>query len=136
MTVPTPGREPVAPYRSVFDQAQDRLDEMGRRIELSRRDPIAAAECCHCTVPVDDGDVCGFCQSYTPPETAAQRIDVVVNRVDLLRADINAVLTGLPADAPLMAVVDVVTALGHLRRAAVLLDKANDALEIAAAEVK
>lgn len=91
--------------------------------------------CKHCTVPIDDGDTCGFCASYTPPETPAQRLDVAVNRVDLLRADINAVLRELPPVAPLMTVVDIVSALGHLRQAAVLIDKATDALEADAAVV-
>jgi len=91
---------------------------------------ITPESCKHCTVPTTaDQEVCGFCASYTPPETVAQRLDVAVNRVDLLRHDINDVLRELPTTAPLMAVVDVVTALGHLRRAAVLIDKANDALE-------
>ncbi|TXI56256.1 MAG: hypothetical protein E6Q55_29635 [Mycolicibacterium mageritense] len=83
----------------------------------------------------DGNDVCSFCQSYVPPETSAQRIDVAVNRVDLLRHDVNDVLRGLPINAPLMAVVDIVTAIGHLRQAAVLLDKANDQLEADAAGV-
>lgn len=86
--------------------------------------------CKHCTVPTPTGqDVCSFCASYTPPETPAQRLDVAVNRVDLLRHDINGVVQDLPTDAPLFAVADVVTALGHLRQAAVLLDRANDVLE-------
>ncbi len=32
---------------------------------LTTIDPKAA--CRHCTVPVDSGDVCNFCASYTPP---------------------------------------------------------------------
>lgn len=86
-------------------------------------------ECLHCTVPTGGGDVCAFCATYTPPESPAQRLDVAVNRVDLLRHDINDVLRDLPETAPLFAVADVVTALGHLRRAAVALDRANDTLE-------
>lgn len=93
--------------------------------------------CRHCTVPTTDGtDVCRFCTTYIPPETPAQRLDVAVNRIDLLRHDVNAVLRELPTDAPLWAVADVVTALGHLRQAAVLLDRANDVLEADAAEVQ
>lgn len=101
-------------------------------------------ECKHCTVPLNDpartsqhetDGTCTFCADYTPPETPAQRIDVAVNRVDLLRHDVNEVLRGLPINAPLMAVVDIVTALGHLRQAAVALDRANDQIEAAAAEV-
>lgn len=26
-------------------------------------------QCRHCTVPVDDGDTCGFCKTYVPPAT-------------------------------------------------------------------
>ncbi|MDW5613241.1 hypothetical protein [Mycolicibacterium sp. D5.8-2] len=93
--------------------------------------------CKHCTVPTPTGqDVCTFCASYTPPETPAQRLDVAVNRIDLLRRDINGVVQDLPADAPLFAVADVVTALGHLRQSAVLLDRANDVLEADAKAVR
>jgi hypothetical protein len=92
--------------------------------------PVATIECKFCTVPVEGGgDVCGFCADYTPPATIAERLDGTVNMVDLLRRDVNEILRDLPADAPLMSVVDVVTALGHLRRAAVALDRATDALE-------
>lgn len=86
-------------------------------------------ECKHCSVPVDTGDSCTFCSSYTPPETAAQRLDVAVNRVDLLRHDLNEILRELPTDAPLFAVADLTIAVCHLRRAAVLIDKASDQLE-------
>lgn len=94
-------------------------------------------QCRHCTVPVDgNGDTCAFCASYTPPATVAQKIDVLVNRVDIIRADGNEILRGLNADAPLFAVADLVSALCHLRQAAVLLDRANDVLEADAAEVR
>lgn len=85
--------------------------------------------CASCTVPVDSGDICNFCSNYTPPQTVPQKIDVAVNKTDLLRHDLNEILRVLPADAPLMGVVDLVTALGHLKRAAVALDRATDALE-------
>ncbi|CAN3126259.1 hypothetical protein ACNUDN_00075 [Mycobacterium sp. smrl_JER01] len=94
------------------------------------------AACKHCTVPTSGTDTCSFCATYVPPESPAQRLDVAVNRVDLLRSDINAVVQELPTDAPLFAVADVVTALGHLRQAAVLLDRANDILEADAKAVK
>ena len=103
MTVPTTGSAPVPP----------------------------AAECQHCTVPVTRGEVCAFCQSYTPPETIAQKIDVLVNRVGLLRTDGNEILRELPVDSPLFASVDLVRALGHLRMASVLLDTVSDALATA-----
>lgn len=89
-----------------------------------------ATQCRHCTVPISGAqEVCNFCQSYTPPETVAQRIDVAVNKVDLLRHDLNEILRELPESAPLFAVADIVVALGHLRRSAVALDRATDALE-------
>lgn len=96
--------------------------------------PDQRAQCRSCTVPIDTGDICAFCQSYTPPETPCQQLDILGNKVQLVRHDGNEILQALPADAPLMAVVDIVTALGHLKRAAVALDKATDQLE--AAEVK
>lgn len=99
--------------------------------------PDLRSQCVHCTVPVTDGStVCAFCACYTAPATPAQQLDVAVNKVDLLRHDVNEILRELPANAPLMAVVDVVTALGHLRRAAVALDRATDALEADAKAVR
>lgn len=92
--------------------------------------------CKHCAVPTDRTDVCNFCRTYVPPESLAQRLDVAVNRVDLLRHDINGVVQQLPTDAPLLTVADVVTALGHLRQASALLDKASDELEADAQAVK
>ncbi|MDW5609267.1 hypothetical protein [Mycolicibacterium sp. D5.8-2] len=78
---------------------------------------------------MDNGDTCAFCAVYVPPETAAQQLDVAVNRIDLIRSDGNEILRGLPADAPLFAVADLVSALCHLRQAAVAFDRASDALE-------
>lgn len=86
-------------------------------------------KCRHCTVPVDHGDVCTFCATYTPPVTVAQHIDVLVKKVDLIRVDGNKVLRELPSSAPLWSVVDLVAALNHLRLAAVLLDRATDRIE-------
>lgn len=92
--------------------------------------------CTSCTVPIQAGDTCAFCASYIPPETVAQRIDVAVNKVDILRHDLNEILRELPDSAPLFAVADIVVALGHLRRSAVALDKATDTLEADAQAVK
>ncbi|WP_082963399.1 hypothetical protein [Mycolicibacterium peregrinum] len=92
-------------------------------------------QCKHCTIPIDSGDTCAFCATYTPPATISQRLDIAVNKVDLLRHDLNEELQSLPTSVPLMACVDLVTALGHLKRAAVALDRATDQLEAAAAEV-
>lgn len=86
-------------------------------------------QCRHCTVPVAIGDVCSFCDSYTPPETIAQQLDVIVNKIDLVRADGNTVLQSLPREVGLFTVVDLVGALGYLRQAAVLIDRVSDALD-------
>lgn len=64
-----------------------------------------------------------------PPATIPQRLDTAVNQIDLVRADINAVLRDLPEDSPMFAIVDITNALGNLRNASVLLDKANDTIE-------
>lgn len=91
---------------------------------------MTQTKCKHCTVQkTADQDVCSFCASYSPPETVAQHIDIAVNKVDLLRHDLNEILRELPESAPLFAVADIVVALGHLRRSAVALDRATDALE-------
>ncbi|WP_460358980.1 hypothetical protein [Mycobacterium sp. ZZG] len=66
----------------------------------------------------------------SPPDIA-QRLDAAVNLVDLARNDGNAVLQALPKTAPLFSVVDLVTAMGHLRKAALLLDGVADTLEAA-----
>ncbi|QFS93784.1 hypothetical protein FIV07_23760 [Mycobacterium sp. THAF192] len=58
-----------------------------------------------------------------------QRLDDAVNRIDLIRADINAVIRAMPEDVPMFALVDIVNALWNLRNASVLIDKATDALE-------
>lgn len=58
----------------------------------------------------------------------ALALDSAVNLTDLARTDLNAVLRTLPDDVPLFAVVDLVAALGHLRLAAIMIDRAADAL--------
>jgi hypothetical protein len=63
-------------------------------------------------------------------------LDQTTNMVDLARADANKALRMLPADAPLFAVVDLVAALGHLRQAAVLIDRAADQLDTTARGVE
>jgi hypothetical protein len=93
-------------------------------------------QCKRCTVPTEHGDICPFCATYTPPATTSQRLDVAVNRVDLIRFDLNTELRQLSSSAPLFAVTDLVIALNHLRQAAVALDKASDVLEADAAVVK
>lgn len=59
----------------------------------------------------------------------AHRLDAAVNMIDLARSDGNAALRELPQTAPLFSVVDLVTALGHLRQAAILFDGVADSLE-------
>lgn len=60
-----------------------------------------------------------------------QRLDDIVSRIDCIRHDINVEYRRLPGDAPLFACTDIVIALGHLRLAAVALDKATDTLDSA-----
>ncbi|WP_133062579.1 hypothetical protein [Mycolicibacterium peregrinum] len=63
------------------------------------------------------------------PADIALMFDQAVNMVDLVRNDLNKVFPTIAESAPLFAVVDVLTALGHLRQAAVAIDKAADAIE-------
>lgn len=58
-----------------------------------------------------------------------QALDDAVNRIDLIRADINAVVRDMPEGVPMFALLDIVNALWNLRNASVLIDKATDALE-------
>lgn len=60
---------------------------------------------------------------------APKALDDAVNRIDMVRADINAVVRDLPDDTAMFAIVDIVNALWNLRNASVLLDKASDILE-------
>ncbi|MBP2455192.1 hypothetical protein [Mycolicibacterium lutetiense] len=73
---------------------------------------------------------------WTAPEsarTAALALDTAVNVVDLVRHDLNATLREA-STMPLFAVSDLVAALGHLRQAAVLIDRCADQLEATDAE--
>lgn len=125
--IATPDGLTAGPWRTDASGHLIRTLSDGR---VQRGNGDIAAQCRHCTVPTPAGqDVCAFCQSYTAPENVAQRIDVAVNKVDLLRHDLNEILRELPESAPLFAVADIVVALGHLRRSAVALDRATDALE-------
>lgn len=125
--VATPAGVTAGPWRTDANGHLVRALSDGR---TQRGNGEIATQCRHCTVPTSAGqDACSFCQSYSPPETVAQRIDVAVNKVDLLRHDLNEILRELPESPPLFAVADIVVALGHLRRAAVALDRATDALE-------
>ena len=93
-------------------------------------------QCRYCAVPTEGDDVCSFCANYTPPATAAQHLDVAVNRVDLLRVDLNALLDQLPADAPLFACADLTSGICHLKRAAVALRRASNILAADAEAVR
>ncbi len=68
--------------------------------------------------------------------TAPQQVDDAVNRIDLIRADVNALIRELPDTVPMFALVDIVNALWNLRNASVLLDKAADALEADGCEAR
>ncbi len=68
--------------------------------------------------------------------TQVERLSDAVTRIDLTRAHINAVIRDLPDDSPMFVIVDIVNALWNLRNAAVLLDKATDALEADAQAVQ
>lgn len=57
------------------------------------------------------------------------RLDTAANLIELARGDANTALRAVPADAPLFAVVDLVAALGHLRQAARLIDRAGVAID-------
>lgn len=92
---------------------------------------IGLTQCRHCTVPTDGTDVCSYCANYTPPATVAQRLDVAVNRVHLLRHDLNNEVEALSTDAPLFSVTDLVAALRHLLTAARLIDQAGRRLYLA-----
>ncbi|OHT93188.1 hypothetical protein [Mycobacterium syngnathidarum] len=80
-------------------------------------------------MPTAGGGLCAFCDAYTPPETVPQQLDVAVNRIDLLRADLNKILDSLPSDAPLFGCADLTTGICHLKRASVAIDRAADTLE-------
>lgn len=94
--------------------------------------------CRYCTIPIDSGDTCAFCVSYSPPDPeppAVQQLDDCVNRIDDVRYQLNALVRELPETTGMRVLADVATALFHLQHAAVLLDGATDQLETAAAEV-
>lgn len=97
---------------------------------MKTQTPASRPPCRHCTVPVDDGgDTCDFCSSYVPPESASQQLDIVVNRIDILRHDLNEVLNSLPADAPLFGCADLVVSICHLKRASEMVGRAAAQLE-------
>lgn len=53
----------------------------GERVYRARVE-LVFRQCRHCTVPVDSGDTCAFCASYTPPEPApAHQVDAAGQKV-------------------------------------------------------
>lgn len=88
--------------------------------------------CTRCTVPTTGSDLCPFCRNYVPPARTPEPDDhlhAATVAIDGIRHNLNDVIRGLPEDVPMFALVDIVNALWNLRNAAVLLDKATDALE-------
>ncbi|MEX3644329.1 hypothetical protein [Mycolicibacterium porcinum] len=60
----------------------------------------------------------------------ALMLDTTVNMADLARGDLSRLMPQLPERTSLWVHVDLVRAIGHLRQAAVLLDKATDQLDV------
>ncbi|AYE93446.1 hypothetical protein C0J29_00065 [Mycobacterium paragordonae] len=56
-------------------------------------------------------------------------LDQTANMLTLARNDANSAFRILPNDAPLFAIVDLVTALGHLRQASILIDRVAESLD-------
>lgn len=59
----------------------------------------------------------------------ALMLDTCVNMADLARGDISRLMPRLPATTSLWVHVDLVRAIGHLRKVSVLLDKITDQLD-------
>lgn len=70
--VPIPDGVTAGPWRADTNGQLSRALSDG---SIQRGNGDITAQCQHCTVPVDGGNVCGFCKAYTPPPTAPQRID-------------------------------------------------------------
>lgn len=98
-------------------------------IPTTRPAPIAL-ECRHCTVPVEEGDICTFCRSYTPPPTPGPA--ELLGSAELLarRAaqDATAALDQLVDDALIFTAADIASAAAHLNTARRLLIRLVDGL--------
>ena len=81
-------------------------------------------QCRHCTVPIDSGDICAFCQSYTPPSPGDALLAGAHCHASQGADDLAAVLAELGDQTPLPAAVDIVTARAHLVAAQRLIDNA------------
>lgn len=96
--------------------------------------PGQRAQCRSCTVPIDTGDICAFCQTYTPPTPGDALLAGAHCRASQSAGDLAAALAELGDETPLPAVVDIVTARAHLVAAQRLIDNAATRIT-AAAEV-
>ncbi|MCV7287279.1 hypothetical protein H7J87_18315 [Mycolicibacterium wolinskyi] len=65
------------------------------------------------------------------PTDLALQLDRATNLADLARGDLSRAMHALPANSSLWLHVDIVRAIGHLRAAAVLVDKIADQLDTA-----
>lgn len=95
-------------------------------------------QCKHCTVPVDSGDTCAFCATYTPPaglSAVSPLLAGAATQAQQAAEDAGDALSALSNDAPLTVAVDLVTAIAHMKAARRLLDKTSDRLAADAAEV-
>lgn len=87
---------------------------------------MTQTECTSCSVAATGTDgLCDFCRHYDPPADA-----VTAGLADAFAAASSAadrlgtLISDLPGDTPIWAVVDLTRACGHLRAAARLVDKA------------
>jgi hypothetical protein len=69
--------------------------------------------------------------TLTDRHESTSALDRIVTLVDQSRHELQGVLAVLPDSAALFACIDLVTALDHLRLAAVAIDKAADQLDTA-----
>lgn len=113
-------------------------------VPTTETDPVAP-QCAHCTVPTNGGEVCTFCATYNgaPVDSTVHACCGSVGRhahmcatewsdgllasayslTDRAAGDLTELLDALPDDAPLLAVVDIVSAKAHVVAAQRLLDQ-------------
>lgn len=84
--------------------------------------------CCN-TIGLHGCDCAGPAEANVRQTDIALLLDGSANLIELTRHDLNEALRRLPNDAPLFAVADLVTALGHLRAASVLTDRCAEQLQ-------
>lgn len=104
-----------------------------------------STNCRHCTVPVDTGDVCGWCSHYDGPEPDRYAVDSTIpaareldegerithglasafNRTRQLSEDLQDIIDTIADDDPIdMSVLGLVSARSHLIAARRLIDRA------------